>query len=132
MKKPLLIAVCSILITAIVAGYLLWNKPHHKAEDLTSQVIPVDSLYEKYVNNETAANKLYLNKTLELTGTIAEQLKNQDGNTVVIFQTSDPLGGVQCTFREKDIIVQNGQKISVKGFCNGYTSVVLLNECILL
>ena len=56
-------------------------------------------------------------------------LQNQDGKTVLLLQSSDPLSGVQCTLKDEGNYIV-GTELTVKGFCTGYTTVVLLNDCI--
>lgn len=130
-KKVILLAVLLLIIGGGLTGYFLLNKPHPKAEDQQATVVAAQALYTAFTTNEQQANHTYLNKVLEITGTANEVSKNQDGKTVVVLSTDDPLGGIQCTFRDANTIAQ-GQTVTVKGFCNGYTMVVLLNDCVLV
>src|SRR2546423_461654 len=58
-----------------------------------------------YNANEKDADTKYLNKAIEVSGTISEVDKNQDGGTMVILQTGDPAAGVQCAMRDKGATV---------------------------
>ena len=129
-RKVVLWVVVLGLLSAVTIGYAIWNKPHPKVEDQEATAIDAQVLYTAFSGNEQAANKTYLNKVLAVTGTAAEVNKNHDGKTVALLQVNDPMGGVQCTFRD-DVAIQPGQKITVKGFCNGYTMVAVLNDCVL-
>lgn len=129
-RKILLWVLLLAVLSAGAIGYAIWNKPHLKAEDQEAIKVDAQQLYNEFSGNEQHANKTYLNKVLAVTGVAGEVSKNQDGKTVAILSTSDPLGGIQCTFRDA-VNIQAGQTISVKGFCNGYTMAVLLNDCIL-
>lgn len=124
------------LLTAIAISILtalgVWNKPHPTANDEPAIPVTSEALYKAYTENEKAANAAYLNKILEVKGTVSEVSTNQDGMMVALLQTEDPLGGVQCTFAKTEKpTLRAGQQASVKGFCNGYTIVVLLNDCLL-
>lgn len=129
-KKITLWIIIVVVVCGGITAYRMWNKPHPKVEDAKAVSEDVQKLYDAFVTNEQEANKTYLNKTMEVSGTVAESSLNQDGKTVVVLGVSDPLGGVQCTFRDAGVQIKAGDKITVKGFCNGYTVVVLLSDCI--
>jgi hypothetical protein len=132
MAKRILVVLLMVLLAGGIIGWVVWNKPHPKAEDEKASAIAADSLYNAFVQNEQAANTHYLNKVLELQGSAAELSRNQDGQQVLILSVPDPLGGVQCTMRKDQPAVAQGQAVRIKGFCNGYTSVVLLSDCVLV
>lgn len=131
MAKRILVVIVMVILAAGVIGWVVWNKPHPKAEDQEASAIAADSLYNLFVANEATANGQFLNKVLEARGTVTELSKNQDGQQVVILGVDDPLGGVQCTMRRDQPEIAQGATVRVKGFCNGITSVVLLSDCII-
>lgn len=122
----------ALLLVVLTVGCVLWNKPHKKAEDQKAQVVDANKLYSDFTANEQAANGTYINKVLEVTGTATEVTTNQDGQPVLLIGVDDPLGGIQCTMRDKSPAVAVGSKVRVIGFCNGITSVVLLSDCVLV
>lgn len=122
------------LAVVVISGIVVWqyaNKSAPKAEDAKSIIATAKTLVTDYSTDENAANLKYLNNAIEVSGTVAEVTKNQDGKTVVLLQADDPMSGVQCTLREHAPI-QVGKQITLKGFCTGYTLVVLLSDCIIL
>lgn len=131
MKKILLI-ILVLAAAGISAGVYLWNKAPAKVEDSKSFAINADDLAIAFTGNEQQANSKYLNKVLDVSGVITEVSKNQDGKTVIMLGiASDPLSGIQCTMRDNDVKAEIGKSITIKGFCNGYTLVVLLSDCII-
>ena len=114
-----------------IAAYL-WNKPHEKVEDAKGVVITAVALSKEYNANEKKADAKYLNKAIEVSGTISEVDKNQDGGVMLILQTDDAMTGVQCAMRDKKTVATKGQNISIKGFCsgNGITGVSL-TDCVI-
>ena len=128
--RVILIVVLLLLLGGAAIGYMVWNKPHPKAEDQQAMTVNADVLYTTFSTDEQKANATYLNHVLEVSGTVSELVKNQDGKTVATLATEDPMGGIQCTFRD-EVSVKTGDVIKVKGFCNGYTLSVLLNDCVL-
>lgn len=129
MRKVLLLILVGIIVAA-TAGWLMWNKPHETVDNKKGLQITAEELCSAYLKDEQKANSIYLNQVIEVTGTIAEISKNQDGNDVILLESSDPLSGVQCTMRETYGAYHAGEPIVVKGFCTGFTAVVLLGDCI--
>lgn len=130
MKKQTIFLLTITLV--VIPGIVIWNyinKPVAKVDNVIAVSIDAEALVNAFVKDETAANKTYLNQAIAVTGTISELSKNQDGKTVIILQTSDPLSGVQCTLRDP-ASVSIGNKVTIKGYCTGYTLVVILSDCI--
>src|SRR5690606_1483948 len=129
MKKFLMVLGVLVLAALGIVVYL-WNKPHKTVEGESGQKITADSLSNAFVTDEATANRAFLNNVLSVTGTVAEVTTNLDGKTVVLLEGTDLLSGVQCTMKEVADF-QVGQQVSIKGFCHGYTLVVLLSECVI-
>jgi hypothetical protein len=110
----------------------LWNKPHKKVENAISISSAAATLAKEYSANEKEADAKYLNKAIDVSGTISEVDKNQDGGVMIVLQTDDPTGGVQCALRDKGANPVKGQNIEIKGFCsgNGITGVSL-TDCVI-
>ena len=122
-----------LLVLVVIAGGVfvyLWNKPPETVDGKKAIEISSTYLSRVFQDNEKTGNDLYLNKVIAVSGTISEVSKNQDGKTVALLTVSDPIGGIQCTFRDA-VSLQQGQAVKVKGFCTGYTMVVLLNDCVI-
>jgi len=129
--KKIAAAIVILLLIAGGIGYYIWNKPPEKVENRKSVPVLATELVGAFTTDEAAANRKYLNQVLEVSGTVAETSKNQDGKTVILLESGDPLSGVQCTMRDDGITINNGAAVKVTGFCNGYTMVVLLSDCII-
>jgi hypothetical protein len=121
-----------LILTGISYGLYIWNKPPRDVSDEKSIKITAVAIFDSFTNNEQAANKLYLNKAIEVTGKVTSVQKNQDGKTVVILQSDDPVYGVNCTFKQDPGTIDNNNLITFKGICTGYLSDVIINEGILV
>lgn len=128
-KKTLLLILFAGVIAVIAFVTFKWNEAPATVNGKKGIKITAEDLTNAFEQNEANANASYLNKIIEVSGVIAEVNKNQDGKTVLLLASSDPLSGVQCTMKDSGVFTIN-QKITIKGFCNGYTMVVLLNDCI--
>ncbi len=132
MVKKIIVVVLLLALIGVCTGIYLWNKPAKKVENAKGIAISAADLSKEYATDEKAADTKYLNKAIEVSGTISEIDNNQDGGMMVILQTADPTTGIQCTMREKGLTVTKGQNIVIKGFCsgNGITGVSL-TDCVI-
>lgn len=131
MLKKVVILVGILTLIGVCTAYYMWTKPAPKAEDIKGIAITSVQLNKEFTDNEQKANAMYLDKVIEIAGAVTEVNTNQDGGTVLILESGDPMAGVQCTMREKKLNVAKGQNITVKGFCRGNNLGVVLNDCII-
>jgi hypothetical protein len=131
MKHPLKIFLLLIFGIAILAFAYFFNKPGRDVTNETSISVTASKLYKAFTDDETKANNEYLDKAISVNGTIGEINTNQQGQTIIIFQTDDPMFGVACTLKEnKGLKFNKGSDIVLKGICSGFTSDVVLRDCI--
>lgn len=123
-----------ILVLALIGGsaaYYFFNKKPAQVEDIKSETITATNLSKAFEADEATANKQYLNKVMDVSGTVQEISQNQDGQMVVVLASDEnPLSGVQCTMREPIPDIKTGDKLTIKGFCNGFVMTVILSDCI--
>jgi len=130
-KKILGVLIVIVLIGAI-SGVYLWNKPHKKVEDAKGIEISAVALSKEYNADEKAADAKYLNKAINVSGTISEVDTSQDAHLMLILQTGDPMTGVQCAMRDKGLNISKGATVTIKGFCSGSgITGVALTDCVL-
>jgi len=131
-RKKILLITILIISGGLCYAWYIWNEP---ARDVTKEKaihITAAAIFDSFTNNEQSANAHYLNKAIEVTGTVTNVKKNQAGETVVYLQSTDPMFGVNCTFKQDPGAIQKGGTITFKGVCTGYLSDVILNEGILV
>jgi len=130
-KKNILIA--TLFTILFVLGFLalyIFFKPHRSIDNEVTLTVSADSLMASYTRDEVAANAVYLDKALVVTGEIAELNINQAGQHVVILKTGDPISGIVCTIKNNPVKpLQIGQPVLIKGFCSGFISDVVLRDC---
>ena len=119
-------------MVAISYGLYVWNKPQRDVQDEKAVAIAAVAIFDSFTMNETKANELYLNKAIQVTGEVSEFKKNQDGKAVVYLKSTDPVFGVNCTFKEDPGPLEKGTTITFKGICTGYLSDVIINQGIIV
>jgi len=130
-KKNILLVLLGIVVIVIIVGVSMWFKPHPKAEDTKGIPVTAVGLFKEYQTDEKAADAKYLNKVLEVNGTVATIDTNQEGGIAVILQSDDIMNGVMCTMRDRNQSVAKGSTVTLKGFCSGYVSDVKLTDCVI-
>jgi hypothetical protein len=132
MIKRVVIIVIILTAFAGAIAYTLYTQKHRMIEKESYISISAPELFKAFEENESLANTKYLNQVIEVTGILSEVLANQENNTVVILQSSDPLFGVSCTLEHPAINLSAGDSIVLKGICTGYLSDVVLTHCVLI
>lgn len=131
-SRKILIVITLLLMVAISYGLYVWNKPQRDVQDEKAVAIAAVAIFDSFTMNETKANELYLNKAIQVTGEVSEFKKNQDGKAVVYLKSTDPVFGVNCTFKEDPGPLEKGTTITFKGICTGYLSDVIINQGIIV
>lgn len=111
-----------VLIVVSIAGisiYRIMNAPPKTVEEMKSVSISAKELADQYASDEVKANQQYLDKAIEVTGTVSGTEENQDGGLMVLLDSGDPMSAVQCTMRDPGIKVENGQQVTITGICSG-------------
>ena len=130
-KITALILLSIILIGGTIA-YRMWNKPNRDVAKEKGIVITAAQLVTEFQENETTANAKYLNKPIEVSGTVSNVAQNQEGITTVLLSSNDAMTGVFCTLKENNPNIKAGTPVVIKGICNGMLSDVRLGEAILV
>ena len=131
----ILLSVAGIgLVAGLILLYWIFNKPHRDVAKEQGIELTAQQLYDAFKNNETQANSLYLDKAIQLSGTVADISTNQAGQKVVNFSTNDPLVMINCTFKTDPGSLKAGDTITFKGICTGYIpdANVVINEGVLI
>jgi len=121
MVKKIIIGLLALGILGGVYGYFQYNKEHRDiaSEEASVQVAAVD-LYQSYVDDEVAANAVYLDKVVEVSGEVTEVITDQ-GSEMIVLKTSDDFFGVDIFFIDSLAAanIAAGSQIKIKGYCAG-------------
>jgi putative nucleic acid binding protein len=133
MKRALVTLPLLILLCIAVWAVYEYKKPHTGAGNKTTDVqTDAVSLYNDFAKNEASANAKYLDKIIEVTGTV-DAVQNSNGALVVMLNANQMMGEISCKmFDSTNNSFKKGDKIILKGKCAGLLSDVNLVDCVLL
>lgn len=137
MRKSIAVTIL-LLIVALAGGYLAW-KYTFRETDLNVSARKADvhidarDLILAYESDENAANELYLDKVLLVTGTV-ESVSEDDVGISVYLKGANDLSGVICGFDKTTNVksLEKGSVVNIKGICTGYLIDVVMNRCYLV
>ncbi len=127
-KAALWISLAGFLLVAGVVWFALYM-PHRNIQREPSVVVTARELTRAYQQDETAANRRFLDKAVEVTGIVGDVETDSEGRTIVVLSGIDPLTAVRCTLLENKKIDRQ-TTVTLKGKCTGYLSDVILIDCV--
>lgn len=128
------------ILVAAAACWYIYSEYNRKPADLSSvkaHASVIDSvLVAMYMHDEHAANRMYLGKPVDVTGTVSE-INNQSDTVVnVMLGNPDELHRVSCLMDANHINklkkYNQGNKITIRGICTGFLMDVELNRCVIV
>lgn len=134
MRKKIIIFLAGAVLCLSVAWYW-YNKPRTGVVFKTTDAsVTAKDLYDKYQTTEAEANKLYLDKVIEVSGQVDEIVIGN--NDAVIMLGLQGMGGISCRFSPaapiKNMAIKKGMPIVIKGRCTGFNIDVNLVDCIVI
>lgn len=141
MRKRTVHIVLIVMILSLIAGGIVFLKVFKKADtsvgDKPADVkIEATALAAEYEADENAANKKYLGKVIEVTGTITDITYDDNQNLIVVMTDEMAMTGVSCTFDNTQTDIKDklkkGQTVTIKGSCTGVLMEVILTKCALV
>ena len=134
MRKKIIIFLTGAALCMSVAWYW-YNKPRSGVESKTTDVsVTAKDLIDKYQATEAEANKLYLDKVIEVSGKVDDIIISE--NDAVIILGLQGMGGISCRFSPatslKKLTIKKGMLVVIKGRCTGFNIDVNLVDCIVI
>jgi hypothetical protein len=130
--KIALFVVLFIAVAGILAALIMYNKKHpDTAKARPDFVVTATALQKEFEDNEKTASARYINKIVEVTGTIASVTPADSTHLNISLKTGSDMSSVICTLLSKDKQSDfvTGNEITLRGECSGFLMDVLLNNC---
>jgi hypothetical protein len=129
-----------IALSAILAALYLYNLKHtDMAKAKPDFIITAAAIQKEFEDNETISSAKYINKVIEVTGTVASVTQTGGNNMNISLKSGNDISSVICTFPviKDPSKIKNGDIIVIRGECSGFTQLfdgqppldVLLNNC---
>ena len=133
MKLKIVAILAIIGVSAAGFGFYQFNKTHASTNSLQSEVmLDAVALIDNYEKDESAADKLYLDKVVQIKGMV-EKVEQNDGTTKIYLHSDNPMSSVICQFESSpQTLPVIGDEVSIKGICTGYLMDVVLIRSVLI
>jgi tRNA_anti-like len=124
------------IILLLLAGWGIYKVtlPHRNTSgEQPVAVFSAMTLYKEFLISENTANKKWVGKVIEVSGSILSV--NESGNYISVNLKGLSEGGVNCSILKKDL--ETGEKfkigdaITIKGKCTGFLMDVNLVDCVI-
>lgn len=129
--RNILLVVLLLAAVGAFVGYRLYEAKTPTASERPADLaVDAQTLYDAFVQDETAAGARYNDKVVQVSGIVRDITTEPDGRTNVMIETGDALGAVVCEFAPgQAVTLRKNDPASIKGFCAGYNMDVLLQRC---
>ncbi len=134
--RRILFILGGIVLLGLLAIGVFFFYPQDSVKGQKADIeISAAALYESYSADEAKGNAAYIDKVIEVSGTVEEILTDEQDATVFVLRAPDAMGGVLCTLdagqegKAKEVSV--GDVVTLKGQCTGMLMDVVLNKCVL-
>ena len=129
-----------LFILALLGGgamYALYNKPHKNVAAAESDfTVAAPALLQAFETNEAEANKKYLDKVVQVKGTIKTISEEEPDSYTITLDAGNDMSGIICTVPKNQLKgplkYQAGQPITLKGICTGMLMDVVLVKCVII
>ena len=128
MKARIAALILLVIAVIVLIAYYQYNRPHRNVDDEKAIALAAAELYQAFDADETKANQLYLDKVVEVKGAVDQISSNQEGKTVVVLRSENPMAGIACTLRSTSPDVHIGDVVTIKGICTGYLQDVVITD----
>lgn len=136
MKKIILPILVLALVGTVGAYYYAFVYSKNRKFDMVNAEatsIEAVALVKAFQENETEANKNYLDMVLLISGTISATDQTQTGERILTLASGDPFAGVMVTLDSLEVsLVNMNDKVTVKGFCKGFLSDVVITSAVIV
>jgi hypothetical protein len=137
MKPYVKIALFVVFLFAVASILIALSLYFKKHTDLSKAkpdfVIAATALQKEFEEDEKTASEKYINKILEVTGTVSSINQADSIHANIALKTESDFSSIICTFASSDALrFKTGEEITIRGECSGFLMDVLLNNCALI
>jgi hypothetical protein len=136
MRKYIYLAVFLVVCAGAWYAYHEYTRKPATAGDLNADfTLTAEELQKDFESNEDAASKKYMDKVIEVSGTVSGVSTNEK-RTDISLETPDPMTAITIQVlpdeKEKAARLKEGAKVKLKGICTGKLTDIELNKGIII
>lgn len=139
MKKFFIISLIVLMAGTLAAVFIytrIYNKPHADIFRMKADYsVSAEAILGEFQTNETAANKKYLDKVVQVEGKI-RGIDTADGVSVIVLGKDGAISSVRCNMdpaeNKRVISLKKGQDLKLKGMCTGFLLDVILVRAVIV
>jgi hypothetical protein len=133
-KKLLLLGVVLCVLIIAATAFYWYQKPRTSLTNIKADYsLTAKELYDAFQQDEKKANQQFLEKVIEVTGSV-DNVQATD-STISLVLAAGEMGGINCSVRKKnsdeEMAPAKGTNIKVKGRCIGFLMDVNLTDAII-
>lgn len=126
--------------SALVVGYMMYNKPHPDYVSMEAEhIVEASQIYEDFKQSFQEASEKYGGKVIQINGQL-NSVESLDTTLVAVFVIEEGIfgdQGIRCTMHPDHLetlqSLNPGSQIEVKGFCAGFNETdVILEKCVIV
>lgn len=134
--QKIIIGVVILLVLAISYGIHVYNKPHVNVERAPTDVkIEASDLIASFIHNEDKANDDFVEKVIEVEGTVKD-IKFKNNRKTIYLETMLDSSHVICEMQKDQFelisALKENEKVRIKGICKGFLLDAIVLNCILV
>ncbi len=127
----------TIILIALASGAFYGYKQYTRTNTDLAKVkaditISVTELIQEYISNDTASDKKYLGKILEVSGNIKKIEKDEKGYYTIVLGDSASPSSVRCSMdtahQQEAVTLATGSYARIRGACTGFKKNELMGE----
>ncbi len=118
-RRNIFLSIIGLVLAGATLAWYMYNKEGPNIENAGAAKITATHLYELFTKDSVAAKKNYLEKILEVSGEVTQVNKNQQGQSIILLKTHTAGASLNCTLEGLAGNIKKGDKILIKGICNG-------------
>ena len=130
-----IVGIFILIIACLFLMLTIYNKPHTDVRNSKADLIlNIENVLAEFQQDETLANKKYIDQIIEVSGTIFE-ISTLNGNSVITLKSENSESSIICHLLPEDneisLKLQKGQSITIKGVCTGFLMDVIMVRCVI-
>jgi len=136
MKKYIYLAIFIVVCCGAWYAYHEYTRKPATAGDLDANfTLTAEQLQKEFESNEDAASKKYMDKVIEVSGTVSG-ISSNEKRTDISLETPDPMTAITIQVlpeeKENAAKLKQGDKVKLKGICTGKLTDIELNKGVIL